>query len=237
MFLARSIAARPSFVLHARRCVFIQTVENPNKDSLMFYPQVKLLEGGSVDFPSIKAAAKSPLARLLFALDGVTGVYITEEFVTINKRSDVSWNVLKPAAFETLMDFFASGRPVIEEGIFYFFFSFSFFFFFLFKGAPLRKDTAIHEDDDETVILIKCSYISLKIICFVFIFRFVFAAIIDEHIRPGVAQDGGDVEYVGFSQGVVMVRMQGSCSGCPSSSATLKNGIQVCCCLFVCFLL
>jgi hypothetical protein len=138
MFLARSAARSRFGGLLNRRSIFIQTVETPNADSLMFYPQIPLLkDGGSADFPSLKAAAKSPLARTLFALDGVTGVFISGEFVTINKRSDVSWNALKPACFETLMDFFASGKPIIED------------------GAALRTDTAIHEDDDEIVIMIK----------------------------------------------------------------------------------
>merc|ERR1711991_646536 len=131
-----------------------------------------------MDIPNLKAAAKSPLARALFMIDGVTGVFLSQEFVTVNKRADVPWTEVKPAAFETMMDFFASGRPVVEE------------------GQAERKDTAIEEDDDEGVIMIK--------------------EIIDTHIRPSVAQDGGDV----------MVKMQGSCSGCPSSGATLKGGIE-----------
>ena len=171
-----------------RRSIFIQTVDTPNPDSLMFYPQVPILEHGSMDIPNLKAAAKSPLARALFMVDGVTGVFLSQEFVTVNKRADVPWTEVKPAAFETMMDFFASGRPVVEE------------------GQAERKDTAIEEDDDEVVIMIK--------------------EIIDTHIRPSVAQDGGDVEYVGFEDGVVMVKMQGSCSGCPSSGATLKGGIE-----------
>merc|ERR1711916_399258 len=141
-----------------------------------------------MDIPNLKAAAKSPLARALFMIDGVTGVFLSQEFVTVNKRADVPRTEVKPAAFETMMDFFASGRPVVEE------------------GQAERKDTAIEEDDDEVVIMIK--------------------EIIDTHIRPSVAQDGGDVEYVGFEDGVVMVKMQGSCSGCPSSGATLKGGIE-----------
>lgn len=173
-----------------RRTMFIQTRSNPNPDALQFYPQVPILqEGQSLDFASLKSAARSPLARALFTIEGVTGVYLSQEFITIKKRSDVPWTQIKPAAFETMMDFFASGRPVVEEG-----------------QSGERKDTQINDDDDEVVIAIK--------------------EIIDTHIRPSVAQDGGDVEYVGFKDGVVMVKMQGSCSGCPSSGATLKGGIE-----------
>lgn len=154
----------------------------------MFYPQIPLMPEGTVaDFPNLKSASQSPLARTLFALDGVKGVFLSKEYITVLKREDMTWKELKPAIFETLMDFFASGRPIMDE------------------GASMRKDTEIKEDDDEVVIMIK--------------------EILDSHIRPGVAQDGGDVEYRGFSQGVVMLKLQGSCSGCASSSSTLKHGI------------
>jgi hypothetical protein len=122
-----------------RRSIFIQTTETPNPDSLMFYPAMKILEDGvgSADFVSLKAAARSPLARQLFTIEGVTGVFLSQEFVTLKKESDVTWNEIKPAAFETMMDFFASGRPVLED------------------GADQRADTKINDDDDEVVILIK----------------------------------------------------------------------------------
>jgi hypothetical protein len=71
-----------------------QTVETPNKDSLMFYPQISLLqEGSTADFPNLKAAAKSPLARTLFALDGVKSVFLSNQFITVSKREDLTWCV------------------------------------------------------------------------------------------------------------------------------------------------
>lgn len=136
-FLGNGRSMRGRAVL--RRSIFIQTTETPNPDSLMFYPAMKILEDGvgSADFVSLKAAARSPLARQLFTIEGVTGVFLSQEFVTLKKESDVTWNEIKPAAFETMMDFFASGRPVLED------------------GADQRADTKINDDDDEVVILIK----------------------------------------------------------------------------------
>lgn len=108
--------------------------------------------------------------------------------MTVNKASEAQWAQLKPALFETMMDFFAHGTPVMDE------------------GANIRQDTLITEEDDEVVAMIK--------------------EILHTRVRPSVQEDGGDIEYRGFNQGVVLLKMQGSCSGCPSSSQTLKNGIE-----------
>lgn len=173
------------------RNVFIQTIETPNPDSMKFYPAgIKILENGTADFPNLKAAKGSPLARALLSVEGVNSVFFSQDFVTVNKTTDTPWNTLKPALFETMMDFFASGKPVVDES----------------GGSASNDSLVIRDDDDDVVAMIK--------------------EVLESRVRPAVMEDGGDIEYVGFNQGVVMLRMQGSCSGCPSSSATLKNGIE-----------
>lgn len=124
-------------------------------------------------------------------MEGVVRVFFGSDFVTVTKSDDVSWDILKPEIFAAVMDFYSSGQPL-----------------FLDSQAAAAKDTAINEDDSETVAMIK--------------------ELLETRIRPAVQDDGGDIEYCGFDpeSGIVKLRMQGACSGCPSSSVTLKSGIE-----------
>nr|CAG4644143.1 EOG090X0A0R [Lepidurus arcticus] len=171
------------------RTMFIQTQDTPNPNCLKFLPGRQVLESGTMDFPSGSDAYKSPLARLLFRIEGVKSVFLGPSFVTVTRMDeDVEWRVLKPEVYATLMDFFASGVPVVSE------------------DAQPNADTAINEDDDETVQLIK--------------------ELLDTRIRPTVQEDGGDINFVSFKDGIVKLQMQGSCTSCPSSIVTLKSGVQ-----------
>lgn len=122
---------------------------------------------------------------------GVTRVFFGSDFVTVTKSEDASWDLLKPQIFAAIMDFYSSGEPL-----------------FLDSDTAASKDTAINEDDSETVAMIK--------------------ELLETRIKPTVQDDGGDIEYVAFDPetGIVKLRMQGACSGCPSSSVTLKSGIE-----------
>ncbi|KAG2672383.1 hypothetical protein I3760_13G037800 [Carya illinoinensis] len=173
------------------RTMFIQTQSTPNPSSLMFYPGKPVMEIGSADFPNPRAAMNSSLAKALFGIDGITRVFFGSDFVTVTKFEDASWEFLKPEIFAAIMDFYSSGQPL-----------------FLDSKAAAAMDTAIHEDDSETVAMIK--------------------ELLETRIRPAVQDDGGDIEYCGFDpeSGIVKLRMQGACSGCPSSSVTLKSGIE-----------
>ncbi|KAH9495455.1 hypothetical protein Btru_015161 [Bulinus truncatus] len=170
------------------RHMFIQTQDTPNPNSLKFLPGVPVLESGTFDFPNPQSAYCSPLVKMLFRIEGVKGVFLTKDAITVTRADDdIDWNVLKPEIFSVIMDFFASGLPVLTEE----------------KPAG---DTVVHEDDDETVQLIK--------------------ELLDTRIRPTVQEDGGDIVYMGFEKGIVKLKMQGSCSSCPSSIVTLKHGVQ-----------
>ena len=134
---------------------------------------------------------RSPLARKLFAIDGVASVFFGNDFVTVRKADEADWAVLKPQVFASIMDFYASGERVLLEG-----------------EALAADASAVHEDDSETVAMIK--------------------ELIETRIRPAVAEDGGDILFRSFDEasGTVKVKLMGSCSGCPSSSITLKSGIE-----------
>ncbi len=166
--------------------MFIQTEGTPNPATLKFLPGRTVMAAGSVDMPDAASAQKSPLAERLFQVDGVTGVFLGADFITVTKRADKQWDVLKPALLGIIMEHFIADRPVLSEGV------------------ALAADGAVEED--EVVSQIR--------------------ELLDTRVRPAVAQDGGDIVFRGFDRGIVYVRLQGSCSGCPSSTATLRMGIE-----------
>lgn len=171
-----------------RRTMFIRTESTPNPDSMKFMPDKQLLEPGqSIDFENAMAAARSPLAKVLFRNDCVRRVFIGSSFVTVTKDEEIEWDSVKPLIFADLMEFFSSGEEVL-------------------LGEVPVSDTTILPDDSEDVALIK--------------------TLIETRIRPSIQDDGGDLTYRGFIDGVVFLQLQGSCTSCPSSSVTLKNGIE-----------
>jgi len=165
--------------------MFIQTEPTPNPATLKFLPGRAVMDSGTANFTEAAAAKSSPLAESLFALEGVTGVYLGADFITVSKAADLDWLRLKPAVLAAIMDHFTSGRPVMS-------------------GAAPAAET--EQEDDEVVSQIK--------------------ELLETRVRPAVAQDGGDIIFHSFEDGVVYLHMQGSCSGCPSSTATLKAGIE-----------
>ncbi|XP_011301855.1 NFU1 iron-sulfur cluster scaffold homolog, mitochondrial [Fopius arisanus] len=172
-----------------QRDMFIQTQDTPNPNSLKFIPGVPVLEPAQTkDFPNATEGYCSPLAKMLFRIEGVKSVFYGPDFITVTKiDEDVDWNLLKPEIFATIMDFFSTGLPIMSE-------------------EQPSSDTQINEDDDEIVQMIK--------------------ELLDTRIRPTVQEDGGDIVFMGFENGIVKLKMQGSCTSCPSSVVTLKNGVQ-----------
>ncbi|MBE1283265.1 MAG: NifU family protein [Rhodobacteraceae bacterium] len=169
--------------------MFIQTESTPNPATLKFLPGQTVLEVGTADFPSADTANKSPLAQRVFAVDGVAGVFLGNDFVTVTKDDAVEWDHIKPAILGAVMEHFQSGQPVILE------------------GETAASGHAEHTGEDgEIVNQIK--------------------DLLDSRVRPAVAQDGGDITFHGFDRGVVYLHMQGACAGCPSSTLTLKMGIE-----------
>jgi len=177
------------FILKQVSDMFIQTEETPNPATLKFVPGEPVMTTGTADFTDAEAAKRSPLAERLFALEGVSGVFLGADFITVTKVDDKEWHVMKPAILGAVMDHFSSGAAVITQSETQ-------------PGAQAQGDG----EDDEIVTQIK--------------------ELIETRVRPAVAQDGGDIIFHGFEDGVVYLQMQGACSGCPSSTATLKSGIE-----------
>jgi Fe-S cluster biogenesis protein NfuA len=169
------------------RLMFIQTEETPNPLTLKFLPGRTVLGAGTADFPSIAAAeGKSPLAETLFDIEGVGGVFLGPDFITVTKRPEADWPVMKPAILGAIMEHFTANRPIVNQ--------------------HTDNSSQASEEDDPVVSQIK--------------------ELLDTRVRPAVAMDGGDIQFQGFEKGVVYLTMKGSCSGCPSSTATLKAGIE-----------
>lgn len=170
--------------------MFIETEATPNPNTLKFLPGRTVMSAGTLDMRDIKAAEQSPLARALFSVDGVTGVFFGYDFVSVTKDTS-EWQHLKPAVLGALMEHFVSGAPLLVAAP---------------AAADDEDDEFFDADDEDTVDTIKDLIVS--------------------RVRPAVAGDGGDITFRGYRDGVVYLHMRGACSGCPSSTATLKHGIE-----------
>ena len=168
--------------------MFIQTESTPNPATLKFLPGQTVLDRGTADFTESDAAAVSPLAARVFAVNGVTGVFLGSDFVTVTKADATQWDHIKPAILGAIMEHYQSGAPVMQ-------------------GSVDVTGHAEHSGEDEAIVT------QIK-------------ELLDTRVRPAVAQDGGDITFHGFDRGVVYLHMQGACAGCPSSTMTLKMGIE-----------
>ena len=164
--------------------MFVQTEVTPNPNSLKFLPGKKVSNCGSFEVTK-KDDTDSELVKNLLSINGVTGVFLGIDFLSINKKEDITWKDIKHIVISLINEFYATGKEfVIANELF--------------------------EEKKE-----KHSEIEKKII-----------SILETKIRPAVAKDGGDIKFKEFKEGVVKVELQGSCSGCPSSTMTLKQGVQ-----------
>lgn len=170
--------------------MFIQTEATPNPATVKFLPGQTVLERSSAEFKSAEDALHAPLARRLFGLQGVKGVFLGKDFVSVSKADDTDWAMLKPMILGALMEHFSTGQPIVTDAFF---------------SARTESGAESAEDDE----------ISLQI-----------RELIDTRVRPMVMMDGGDIAFDRFEDGIVYLRMHGACSGCPSSTATLKSGIE-----------
>ena len=168
--------------------MFIQTESTPNPATLKFLPGQTVLEEGTADFPTADDANISPLAQRLFNVNGVVGVFLGRDFVTVTKEDHVEWDHAKPALLGAIMEHFQSGQEAISG-----------------ETAP-DHSIDVSKEDAPIVGQIK--------------------ELLDSRVRPAVAQDGGDITFHGFDRGVVYLQMKGACAGCPSSTMTLKMGIE-----------
>ncbi len=170
--------------------MFVQTEITPNPNSLKFLPGKTVSNNGSYEITN-KEDTNNELARNLLSINGVEGIFLGNNFISINKNENASWDEIKHIVISLINDFYSSGKDFVID----------------------KNLNEAHEDLEE---------IEKKII-----------KILDQKIRPAVAKDGGDIKFKQFKDGIVKVQLQGSCSGCPSSTMTLKQGVQNLLCHYI----
>lgn len=163
--------------------MFVQTEVTPNPNSLKFLPGKKVSNSGPYEITS-KDETQNTLVRNLLSINGVEGIFLGEDFISINKKEIIKWDEIKHIVISFINDFYSEGKEfVIDES--------------------LEEQNSNLDELEQRIV-----------------------KILDEKIRPAVARDGGDIKFKEFKDGVVKVQLQGSCSGCPSSTMTLKQGVQ-----------
>ena len=170
--------------------MFVQTETTPNPNSLKFLPGKTVSNGGSFEINK-KDDVKNELIRNLMSINGVEGIFLSRDFISINKYDDTSWDEIKHIVISLINDFYSTGKE------------------FVIDKSPFETKENLGEIEKKIV------------------------QILDQKIRPAVAKDGGDIKFKEFKDGVVMVQLQGSCSGCPSSTMTLKQGVQNLLCHYI----
>tara|TARA_S200000501_G_scaffold360205_1_gene387004 strand:- start:829 stop:1368 length:540 start_codon:yes stop_codon:yes gene_type:complete len=170
--------------------MFVQTEITPNPNSLKFLPGRVVSSNGSFEITQ-KDETNNELIKNILSVNGVEGIFLGKDFISINKYDETSWDEIKHIVISLINDFYSSGKNcVVEES--------------LIEQAEGLKD------------------VEKKIV-----------KILNEKIRPAVAKDGGDIKFKEFKDGIVKVQLQGSCSGCPSSTMTLKQGVQNLLCHYI----
>ena len=163
--------------------MFVQTEITPNPNSLKFLPGKIVSNSGPYEITN-KDNIQNELVRNILSINGVIGIFLGKDFISVNKNDSTKWEEIKHIVISFINDFYSDGREfVIDENL-------------------ETQSNDLNEIENRIV------------------------KILDEKIRPAVARDGGDIKFKEFKDGVVKVQLQGSCSGCPSSTMTLKQGVQ-----------
>jgi Fe-S cluster biogenesis protein NfuA len=176
--------------------MLIEIEKTPNPATRKFLPGRTVMEHGGRDFPNADAAAASPLAEALFATGQVDGVYFGRDFVSVSAAPTVEWTNLEADVLSILLDHFLLDAPLFKPGTA--------------AGIEVAPDAALsfEEDPADSDIIDQIK------------------ELLETRVRPAVAQDGGDIVYRGYKDGKLFLEMQGACSGCPSSTVTLKRGVE-----------
>ena len=172
----------------------ITTQTTPNPDSLKFLSEKTISEAGTEEFQKKDLnKIENEFVKNLLNLKGVELILLSDNFLSVKKTKEISWDVLKPTVISHINDYFQTNdKPILAKKI-------------------NKQGNNLDSNNVEERIM----------------------KILDSKIRPAVAKDGGDIKFKSFKDGVVHVELQGSCSGCPSSLMTLKQGVQNLLCHYV----
>ena len=166
--------------------MFVQTEVTPNPNSLKFLPGKNVSNSGPYEIIN-KNDIQNELVRNILSINGVEGIFLGKDFISVNKNNEIKWDEIKHIVISLINDFYSDGKEfVIDENV-----------------EKVNSNNVNLNEIEEKIV-----------------------KILDQKIRPAVARDGGDIKFKEFKDGVVKVQLQGSCSGCPSSTMTLKQGVQ-----------
>ena len=171
--------------------MFVQTEITPNPNSLKFIPGKIVSNNGSFEITK-KDETNNELVKNILSINGVTGIFLGSDFLSVNKDEKIDWEDVKHIVISLINEFYSNGKEFVFD-----------------KEIDSEKESDLID-------------IEKKII-----------SILDSKIRPAVAKDGGDIKFKEFKDGIVKVQLQGSCSGCPSSTMTLKQGVQNLLCHYI----
>ena len=164
--------------------MFVQTEITPNPNSLKFLPGKKVSNDVPIEIVD-KNETNNDLIRNILSINGVTSIFLSDDFLSVNKDEKIEWEDLKHIIISFINDYYSDGNEIV-----------------------LDKESKNSQNKD-------LSDVEKKIV-----------KILETKVRPAVARDGGDIKFKEFKNGVVTVSLQGSCSGCPSSTMTLKQGVE-----------
>ena len=171
--------------------MFVQTEITPNPNSLKFIPGKPVSKSGPIEITN-KDEINNDLIRNVLSINGVTGIFLGEDFLSVNKKENINWEDVKHIVISLINEFYSDGKKFILD-----------------KKLDNKKQANFDEIEKQII------------------------KILDTKIKPAVARDGGDIQFKEFKNGVVTVQLQGSCSGCPSSIMTLKQGVQNLLCHYI----
>lgn len=182
--------------------MMVEIEHTPNPDTLKFLPGKKVSEVGPIEFLKNDKKIKVPLANKILSLEGTVMVFFGDNFITVKKEKDLSWEDMKHGIISEINDYYSKGNEVVVS-----------------KNLKLEKMLSDSMPDSKPV---ESNAVVNKI-----------NEVLDSKIRPAVARDGGDITFKSFKDGIVTVELKGSCSGCPSSVMTLKQGVQNLLCHYI----
>ena len=163
--------------------MFVQTEVTPNPNSLKFLPGKKVSNSGPYEITN-KDQFNNELVKNILSVKGVEGVFLGQDFLSVNKSDQIKWDEIKHIVISFINDFYSNGKEVVID-------------------KNIKQEESNLDEIEQKIV-----------------------KILDQKIRPAVARDGGDIKFKEYKDGVVKVQLQGSCSGCPSSTMTLKQGVQ-----------
>ena len=170
--------------------MFVQTEATPNPNALKFLPGKNVSNSGPYEITN-KENTHNELVRNILSVNGVEGIFLGQDFISVNKNENINWEEIKHIVISLINDFYADGKEFVI-------------------GESTKEEVSDLSEIEEKIV-----------------------KILEQKIRPAVAKDGGDITFKSFKDGVVTVELKGSCSGCPSSVMTLKQGVQNLLCHYI----